>query len=231
MKKSTFSPCPNHRETTNGLIYLALQFLVLPGLLTFLNGTLDAPLSSAELNFTFYLLNFIAMLVIFHDFLGRSATEAFRHPILLLQAVILGLVAYFACTQALTWTIGQLLPSYSNYNDEAIAAMSQGNFFLMTVGTVILVPPYEECMFRGLIFRSLQGKNRLLAYLVSAGVFSLIHIAGYIGTTTPVILLLCFLQYIPAGLALGWAYEKADSICAPVLMHMAVNQVSISLMR
>ena len=227
MKKSTFSPCPTHRETTNGLLYLASQFLVLPSLLTFLNSTLDAPLSSAELNFTFYLLNFIAMLVIFHDFLGCSAAEAFRHPILLLQAVILGLVAYFACTQALTWTIGQLLPSYSNYNDEAIAAMSRGNFFLMTIGTVILVPPYEECIYRGLIFRNLYGKSKWAAYLVSMLVFAIIHILGYIGTYSPLELLLAILQYLPAGLTLAWAYTKSGTLFAPIALHAIINFITI----
>ena len=227
MKKSTFSPCPTHRETMSGLLYLAFQFLVLPSLLTFLNSTLDAPLSSAELNFTFYLLNFIAMLVIFHDFLGHSAAEAFRHPILLLQAVILGLVAYFACTQALTWTIGQLLPSYSNYNDEAIAAMSRGNFFLMTIGTVILVPPYEECIYRGLIFRNLFGKSKWAAYLVSMLVFAIIHILGYIGTYSPLELLLAILQYLPAGLTLAWAYTKSGTLFAPILIHAIINFITI----
>jgi membrane protease YdiL (CAAX protease family) len=38
-------------------------------------------------------------------------------------------------------------------------------------------------------------------------------------------------QYLPAGLALAWAYEKADTIWAPILMHMTINQISITFMR
>ena len=227
MKKSTFSPCPNYRETRNGLLYLAFQFLVLPSLLTLVNSTLDTPLSTAELNFTFYLINFMAILVIFHDYLGHSAKEAVLHPILLLQTVILGLVAYFACTQSLTFIIGKLLPSYSNYNDEAIAAMSRGNFFLMTVGTVILVPLYEECMFRGLIFRNLYGKSKWAAYLVSMLAFAIIHILGYIGTYSPLELALAILQYLPAGLTLAWSCTKSGTLFAPILIHAIINFITI----
>ena len=150
MKKSkTLSTAPTRSETLNGACYLAFQFLLLPGLLTFANSQLEAPLSSAELNFTYYLINFMAMLLIFHDFLGRSARQALQHPAYLCQAVILGLAAYYACTYALNQVISLLLPSYSNYNDEAIAAMSRSSFFLMTVGTVILVPPFGGMLLPG----------------------------------------------------------------------------------
>ena len=40
---------------------------------------------------------------------------------------------------------------------------------------------------------------------------------------------MAFLQYLPAGLCLAWAYTKADTIFAPILIHAAVNAVSIGL--
>ena len=44
-------------------------------------------------------------------------------------------------------------------------------------------------------------------------------------------LLLCFVQYLPAGLCLGWAYARADSIFAPTLMHMIINLIGMLAMR
>ena len=44
-------------------------------------------------------------------------------------------------------------------------------------------------------------------------------------------LFLSFLQYVPAGLCLAWSYEKADSIWAPILIHIAVNQMGNLAMR
>ena len=227
MKKRTVSPCPSAQETISGFCYMAFQLLLLPSLLYFINGHLERPLNDAELNVVFYLTNFIAMLIIFHDFLSRSLSQAFQHPIILCEAVILGFVAYYACFYVTDWLVSLLVPSFSNYNDEAIAQMSRGNSFLMLIGTVILVPPVEECFYRGLIFRNLYKKNHLAAYLVSMTVFACIHIIGYIGQYSALELILAVLQYLPAGLCLGWSYIRGDTIFAPILIHAAVNYMTI----
>ncbi len=217
------------QETVAGFAYLAFQFLLLPTLLTWGNAQLAQPLNAGELNFVFYLVNFIAVLLIFHGFLGSSLQQAGQHPAMFLQAVILGLAAYFACSYATDRVISLLVPSFSNYNDEAIFAMSKNSRFLMTVGTVILVPPVEECFYRGLIFRNLYGKSRRAAYIVSILAFSCIHILGYIGTYTPLELLMAVLQYLPAGLCLAWSYTKADTIFAPIVIHAAVNACTMGI--
>jgi len=230
MKKS-LSTCPNQQETIGGACYLVFQFLLLPSLLTMGNSYLSQPLNSAQLNFVYYLINFLSVLVIFHDFLGSSLAQVWRHPAYFCQAVILGFVAYCACFAATEWLIDKLMPSYSNYNDEAIFAMRGTNRFLMVIGTVILVPPAEECIFRGLIFRKLYGKNRWAAYLVSILAFACIHILGYIGKYSPLELTMAVLQYLPAGLCLAWSYAKSDTIFAPILIHAAVNYITINGLR
>ena len=232
MKKNySFSGNLTNQETIGGFCYMAFQFLLLGDLLGWINGHLQNPLNTAELNFTFYLVNFIAILLIFNDFLSKALKHAVRHLAILCQAVILGLVAYYASVRVLNWGIGLLVPSFSNYNDQAITDMVTGNFFLMAVGTVVLVPLVEECLFRGLIFRNLYGKSHVAAYIISIAAFAIIHILGYIGRYEPLELLLAFLQYLPAGLCLAWAYTKADTIFAPILIHAIVNAVSIGLVR
>ena len=230
MKKRTQSPCPSSRETVSGFCYLAFQLLLLPSLLYFINDNLSQPLKEAELNFVYYLTNFIAMLVIFHDFLSRSLSQAFQHPIVLCEAVILGFVAYYVCFFVTDYVVSLLVPAFSNYNDEAIMEMNRGNSFLMLIGTVILVPPVEECLFRGVIFRNLYKKNHLAAYLISMVAFACIHILGYIGLYSPLELVLAVLQYLPAGLCLAWSYIRGDTILAPILIHAAVNYITITSM-
>ena len=232
MKKSKSLSCaPSSQETLRGLVYLAFQMLVLPSFLHWSNGQLSTPLNSAQLNFVFYMINFIAMLLLFHDFLGRSLAQALRHPADLCQAVILGFVAYYACRYVTENLIRLLVPSFTNYNDAAIAAMDQGNSFLMLMGTVVLVPPFEECIYRGLIFRGLYSKNPLAAYLVSMLVFAMIHILGYLGSYSPLEMLMALLQYLPAGLCLAWSYIKGGTIFAPILIHAAVNYFTLTGMR
>ena len=123
--------------------------------------------------------------------------------------------------------VSLLVPSFSNYNDAAIAEMARGNSFLMFVGTVILVPPVEECLFRGVIFRNLYKKSHAAGYLISMLAFACIHILGYIGQYSPLELVLAVLQYLPAGLCLGWSYIRGDSIFAPIFIHAAANYITI----
>ena len=42
--------------------------------------------------------------------------------------------------------------------------------------------------------------------------------------------LLAAVQYIPAGIALGWTYEKSNNIWAPIMMHMVINAISFGLL-
>ena len=227
--KNSLSASPSRKETQWGFGYLVFQLLLLPGLLNFANSY--AGLSDSELNFVFFLTNFLAILGIFHNFLGASAAQMIRHPAYFCQAVILGYVAYQVCIYGVSWIISWLSPGYVNANDASIAAMSRNGYFLMVVGTVSLVPPVEECLYRGLIFRKLWSINRWAAYIVSTLVFALIHILGFIGVYSPVELVLAVLQYVPAGICLAWSYVKADTIFAPILIHAIVNAVGISNMR
>ena len=220
--------CPSSQETVGGFCYFAFQLLLLPELLKLLNGQLSAPLRDAELNFVFYMINFLAVLLIFHEFFGSAARQAVRHPAYLCQAVILGLAAYYACLFTVNWVIGVLVPGFSNYNDSAISAMRQESRLLVVIGTVILVPTAEECFFRGLIFRNLYGKSHWAAYLVSMLAFAFVHILGYAGQYTPLEMLMALLQYLPAGLCLAWSYTKADTIFAPIAIHAAVNFITLT---
>ena len=102
---------------------------------------------------------------------------------------------------------------------------------MMAFTTVFLVPITEETLYRGLFFQGFQRKNRAFAYCLSTFVFAAIHIVSYIGRYDFMTLFLCFIQYLPAGITLAWAYEKADTIVAPILMHITINQIGTSVMR
>lgn len=227
IKNRASSPCPSARESIWGTCYLLFQMLALPSFLYWANGQADTPLSDPELNFLFYIVNFVAILLIFHDFLARSLSQLLHHPIDGLQAAILGFVAYYVCFYAIDWVVSLVLPGYTNYNDESIAVLSRGNYFLMFIGTVILVPPVEECLYRGLIFRNLYKKSHWAAYCISIAAFACLHILGYIGTYSAAELIIAFIQYIPAGLWLAWSYIKGESIFVPILIHAAVNFITI----
>ncbi len=230
-KPSISSPGPRRDETIIGWCVYAFQLVLLPSLLSSVNGLFAHPFSKAEVNFTYFLLNFFSCLWVYHAFLGANFKPVKQHPILFSQAVILGLVAYWVSFTAVTWALKQLDPGYVNQNDASIAAMKKGGYYLMLLGTVVLAPLTEECVFRGLIFRNLWKTSAIAAYLFSVAAFSAVHIIGYVGVYSPLHLVLAFLQYLPAGIWLAWCYTKSGSIFGPIVMHAIINLYSLNLLR
>ena len=218
-------------ERILGFSYLPVQILLLPVVLVQGNLILGSPLSAAQLNFILFALDFICITVIFRRFLLQSLRQALSVPWRLLRYAGAGLLLYWIGSFVVNFFILTVYPDFSNVNDASISELTQQNYTLMSVGTVLLVPVTEETLYRGLIFGSIYKRSRIAGYAVSALIFAALHVVGYIGYFTPVHLLLCFLQYIPAGLCLAWAYVMADTIWAPILMHIAINQMGVLAMR
>lgn len=214
-------------ERLLGWLYVPV-FLILGGTaLTWafqkLGWPTDTPQGKAWLNGAFYLMNFMATVAIYHRFLAKSLIQVGQRFWGFVQAVILGLVLYYAGSWLIAWLVDFVRPRLQNVNDAEIQIMVRAQPAVMLIGTVVLVPTAEECIFRGLVFQGLYRRSRLAAYGLSTVLFCLVHICGYFGKNDALTLGLCFLEYIPAGIALAWAYKKADTIFAPILMHSLVN--------
>lgn len=229
MKRLTVSM--TRAEWIAGLIYIAVQLLVLPFILVLGNMLLGSPLSEAQVNFAFFCIDFICVTVIFHRFLWQNAKQVFAAPWRCLRYAGAGLMLYWLGSYLIGLLVVAVYPDFINVNDESIAALTQENYQLMSIGTVLLVPVVEETLYRGVVFGKLHKRSPVLAYIVSTMVFAALHVLGYIGLYKPMHLLLCFLQYIPAGLCLAWSYACADTIWAPILIHMTINQIGVLSMR
>ena len=222
-------PTPN--ETVFGAIYFILQLLIVPAIVVLVNMLLPEPFSEAESNFVFFAINFIVVTLIFRKFLSANFKAALAKPWYTLRCAGIGLGMYFAGNIIFSLLITCVDPDFANLNDMSIMDMVQENFALMTIGTVLLVPVVEESFYRGLIFRNLYEKSPVLAYGLSMVLFSAAHVMAYVTVVDWSTLLLCFLQYLPAGFALAWSYRRSGSIFVSVLIHMSVNQIGMLAMR
>lgn len=218
-------------EVVLGLVYLVLQIFILPLALVVINALLPRPLSDAALNFVCFAINFICVTVIFHRYLIASFQVFVQDPWSILHTCLMGFGLYWLGSILVNMLVIYFDPEFSNVNDDNIAVLTGQNHVLMTIGTVLLVPVVEETLYRGVVFGRLYQKNPVIAYIVSVIVFSALHVFGYIGFYSPIRLLLCFLQYIPAGIFLAWTYVKANTIWAPVFIHMTVNLIGMLAMR
>ena len=219
------------KELLWGWLYLAVEFFVLPTVLYRAGAWLFPGISDVEVNFLYYFVNFLATILIFHSFLSRNLNIAREKILRVGLYILLGLVLYWASNLVMAELTYRIMPEFFNVNDAGIAQMSRDGFMLMVIGTVLLVPAAEECLFRGLLFRGLYGKSRFCAYLISALCFCLPHVSVYIGSYELSLLAMCFVQYLPAGLILAWSYEKSNSIVTPILIHTIINAIGIYSMR
>lgn len=215
------------KEEILGIAYLLFSLFLLPSLLSILNDYLPTSLSSAWLNFLYFAVNFLFILWIFHGFFKRSFLYAGSHTGDFLLAVLLGLAAYLLSNWGISLLYARLFPDFANLNDSSISSMVHSNFWVMALGTVIFVPVAEEALHRGLIFGCLYQKSHLAGYLLSTAIFAAVHVMGYAGVYSTAHVLLALVQYIPAGLALSWAYRKSGSIFASILIHAMINAVSL----
>lgn len=221
----------SRRELFLGGSFLIFQLTALPLLLSAVCDVLPFSVSPAQRNFVYFAVSFLCVLGVFHRYLWQSAVHACKCPAQVLGFAAVGLVLYWVGNLAMGRLLLLLGMDTANINDSSIAAMAAEEFPLMLVGTVLLVPLAEETLYRGLLFGTLYQKNRALGYALSTVIFCFIHVVSYAGSYPPKILFACFLQYIPAGLCLGWAYAKADSIVAPILIHAVVNAIGILSLR
>ena len=218
-------------ETVFGFIYFLLQLIVIPGIFLAVNMMLPNPMSEAMINVWFFAMNFLVVLILFRKYLKKNLFTVRTAPWQVLRWAGVGLLIYMAGNAIFSVLTTVLFPDFANINDAAIMDMVQEHFGLMTLGTVVFVPLAEECFYRGLIFRTLYERSPFWAYALSMTIFSLAHVAGYVTMADFGTLLLCFLQYLPAGFGLAWCYRRSGCIYAPVLVHMAVNQTGMLLMR
>ena len=230
-KNSRLTDSLTRSEVIWGWIWLIFEVAMLPLVLVMINHALGSPFGESRINLLYFLLNFAAVLTIFYRFLGRSVTGLGKNLFRVLQGAFLGFCVYYVSNLAMTELIGLLFPWFSNVNDQSVIALLEQDFWPMVIGTVVLVPLTEEILFRGVVFQSLYTKNRFGGYLLSTAIFCAVHVMGYITTSDPLTLVLCFIQYIPASLCLAWAYTQADNIFAPILIHTVINAMGIMAVR
>lgn len=219
--------CPSisQQAAVAGWAYYAFSLFFLPSVLLDLAPRLG--FGDAVVNVSYYLLNFFFAFSIFRHFLVDSLAEAGNHLVRFLLAVVLGFGANQAASGLLGGLMMLLAPGFANVNDQAVAALFAQSPTLIGIGTVLLVPLAEECLYRGLIFAGLYPKGKAAAFLISACAFSAVHVMGYVGSYPAATLALCFVQYLPAGLILAGAYAACGSIWAPILIHTATNAVAV----
>lgn len=232
MKKAKFQHPMTKVEAIVGWVYVFVHIFAMPYIVSALNAfvfpKLGFQLNSTWLNFLYYAIGFVFLMGFLFHFLRESFGNMWNNFMATVVSVLIGYVAYIFLSAAVNLMIGFFVPSTVNPNSAAINSIIRINPKKMVVIGVLLAPVVEETLFRGVVFGTLRRKNAILAYVVSSLLFSVYHLWSYFLDGGSLWDLLYLLQYIPAGLVLGWCYEHSGSVWASVFLHMLINYVSIT---
>jgi len=213
-------------EKIYGGVFLLLQMLVIPGAVTALCIGLGIA-SEAAVNLICFFLNAALALWIFRRLLQQSWQNCAGRWGRTALTVLEGFGLYWLLSTAALVLILALRPDYANLNDASVNTMIDEFPVLMPLAVVLAAPLAEECLFRGWMFTGLAQKSLPLAYLVTAGCFSAVHLVNYIGSYDGPALLLSLLQYLGPSLALCRTCHKSDSLLAPLLLHSLINTIAL----
>lgn len=215
-------------EQIAGFCYLPV-FVAFLGLgIGWLNDVLELSLTDLQINVAYFVVNAIFVWIIFHGFLLRSFRSIRFWE--LVQALILGVALYYAGNFLFSLAVKWLGLHIPQFNDDTVSSLVKENRTVMIVCGVLLAPLTEETLVRGLVFGTVRRKNRILAYAISILFFAFIHVWQYLPANDIGQVALSALLYLPAGIALAWTYEKANTIWAPIALHMVINAISFGIL-
>ena len=215
-------------EIIAGFCYLPFYVVLLAWGLRFLSDYFGLKLTDLQLNLCYFAINGVAIWIIFHGFLWRSFRSIRFWE--LVQALILGFVLHYAGTLLLTRILQLLHVEITVYNNQTMEQLIRQNRMVMLVCSLFIAPVVEETLVRGLIFGTIRRKSRVIAYAVSVVFFAFLHVWQYWNSQDPGAVALAALAYLPAGIALGWTYEKSSTVWAPILLHTIINAIAFGVM-
>ena len=176
--------------------------------------------------------DFVVVAAVFCRFLWRSFAPLKGSLKRLLTTVLYGFAAYWV----LMCLVSAVVTSVSlgmdvtpdSSNNTAIQTALVNYRVPMAICTVLLAPVTEECLVRGVLFAPLCRRKPWLAYVVTTVLFSLLHIVQHYEAGQALLpYFLTFLEYLPAGLVLGWAYQRTRSVWGPIALHCVINLLAV----
>ncbi len=216
-------------ERRLGWVFFALYLFVFPflvgGVVRVLDEGLDMTLTPAQSSGVYYGVVLVVFVAAFWEFLknaGRILTDNPRGALFAFAAALAAGVAGTCLLSLIPLPVQN--PVRTDYPQQfALSPLAT------TLVVVFLRPAVEEFLFRGLLFGSVRRHSRVLAYVLSAGVFALSAVWQFAFPEGGAAYLLLAVQYVPMGLALAWAYDVSGSVYTPMAARAAMSGIFLAL--
>lgn len=231
MAKKGVSTGMTRVEKILGGVLLAVYLVVLPlladPLFDLIGKIFQTTVSESARSAAYYSILFALTLIAFWGYLGRTTRAFLDRMGSVLASVGIGLVVFYGLNEVI-WRLLKLFSvSRTNLNDQAILTRIGAAPYSTVLILVFLAPVVEEAIFRGYLFGNFREMSRLAAYLVSSLLFAFLHVWQYAAMSWDLSYLILMVQYIAPGLVMAWAFERSGSLWGSILLHCAVNGLSV----
>lgn len=183
-------------------------------------------------NFGAYLLIFVSLFIAMGKDLIKKVFIDYTKFKKVLKGILFGIIVLGAQI-VYNLIIQNLVPGItSNNNQTNVVDMVHSQPIMMFISVVILAPICEEITYRLGLFGAIYKKNRILAHILAALFFGLLHsifLSTDIFTASGEEMineLLNLPSYIIPGLIFSIAYENEKSLTTSITAHMVNNLVS-----
>lgn len=208
-------------------VYLFVLPLAADPMFDLVGKLFGASLSEGARDAAYYYILFALTLIVFREFLVRSARAFLDRPGRALASTGIGLVAFYGLNEII-WRVFQAFSfSQANLNDQAILARISAAPRSTILILVFLAPVVEEAVFRGYVFGNLREVSRPAAYLASCLLFAFLHVGQFVAVRHDFSYLLVMVQYLAPGAVMAWCFERSGSIWGSILLHCIVNGLAV----
>lgn len=220
-RRRPWRPQLTRAELGRGWVFFALYVFLFPWLMGWVQRSYQGEFPVAEANVVYYLIIAALTFLVLWSYLKLS----FRLLLDWLPENLFAFVTGLAGGEVLTFLANLIPLPVQNPN---LMSYPEQYFFAPAATVLILVvlmPLVEEVFFRGLLFTTVRGYSRVLAYVLSAGVYAFYCAAQFVYAFGMLDLryLLLMIQYVPMALALTWCYDRGGSIWSAIVLHMVFN--------
>ena len=230
-KKTAATTHMNQTERIAGAIFFVVYLLVMPLLLERLfslaETLLGLRIEPGFRNALYYYVLFAVTLIIFHRFLALTSSRFFDSPGRSLTALFFSLLVFYGANELMYRVLSLFFANRPNLNDTTIIAQVSAAPRTTALIIIFLAPFVEEVLFRGLVFGCLKEASRIAAYIVSAALFSLLHVWTFALWQWDVTYLILALQYLVPGLVFAWAFDRSGTLWTSILLHAIVNALAL----
>ena len=229
---------PDTGNVIAALIYEVIAFFSLPFLLLLiLQGSTDNAKVVAAIEIFYHVINFAVALTIFREYLSEAAIGLWQ-SLKAMAATIWTSVGLIFIVALVLYNL--FSSSYSILHLSAVGALplTEVELFMLSQGVVltypslgtlcmvVLAPIAVGCLYYGAVFAPVCYTKPILAYVAMAAFLVFpryCNAATYWHPTEQMILLA---TQLPLHLIACRAYQKTDSILAPIAIHAIVNLIS-----